>query len=93
MSLINTKLLLRLLNTQEFFAHQWLMSYPNDHKILSELVNIRTKQFSIINVPCQSNQSDQTTGGTGGGRGTIKGLRAKNDPNVNPVIRNRKLTR
>lgn len=74
----NNNLLLRLLNIQEFFTHQWLMSYPNDHQRLSELINIKKRQLSLKSLI--ENEDDDS--GSGGGRGTIKGLRAKDDPKI-----------
>jgi hypothetical protein len=78
MSVINDNLLLRLLDIQEFFTHQWLMMYPNDHQKLAELVNIRKKQVSLRDV--MDKQLAEEGEGGGGGGGTIKGFRAKDDP-------------
>ena len=84
---INVNLMLRLLDIQEFFTHQWLMSYPNDHQKLSELINIRKTQLSLKEL-ATDDEDDSSGGGSGGGRGTIKGLRAKDDPNIrNPLSR------
>lgn len=76
---INANLLLRLLDIQEFFAHQWLMAYPNDHQKLSDLINIRKQQLSLKEL---IKDKDDDSGTGGGGGGTIKGLRAKDDPNI-----------
>lgn len=83
MNTINHNLLLRLLDIQEFFAHQWLMAYPNDHQKLSDLINIRKQQLSLKEL-IKDKDDDSGTGGNGGGGGggTIKGLRAKDDPNI-----------
>jgi hypothetical protein len=77
MSIINDNLLLRLLDIQEFFTHQWLMMYPDDHQKLAELVNIRKKQISL-RYTVEKQLAEEGEGGGGGG--TIKGFRAKDDP-------------
>ena len=91
MSTINARLLLRFLNIQEFFAHQWLMSYPNDRQKFNDLIQIRQKQISLKNLVLQQEEEE---GSAGGGRGTIKGLRAKDDPNFrNTKDTHRKMVR
>ncbi len=90
--IIKTSLLLRLLDIQEFFTHQWLISNPNDNKKLSELINIRKKQLYLKELIIK--EDDEFEGSAGGGRGTIKGLRAKDDPNIrNKGNSARKMTR
>ena len=44
---INTDLMLRLLDIQEFFTNQWLGSFPHDHQKLAELINIKKQQLSL----------------------------------------------
>ncbi len=93
MGIINAKLLLRFLNIQEFFAHQWLMSYPNDRQKFNDLIQIRQKQMSLKNLVLQQEEDEGSADG-GGGRGTIKGLRAKDDPNFrNTKDTHRKMVR
>ena len=76
---INNELMLRLLDIQEFFTNQWLGSFPNDYQKLSELMNIKKQQLSLRELG--DKESKDGEGSSSGGRGTIKGLRAKDDPN------------
>ena len=80
--IINDALLLRLLDIQEFFTHQWLMIYPNDHQKLAELVKIRKQQLSLREIIERQakEEEEEEEGWAGGGGGTIKGFRAKDDP-------------
>lgn len=79
-TLIDANLLLRLLNIQEFFTHQWLMFYPNDRQKIAELIKIKKQQLSLQDLINQQNQEEES--GSGGGGGTIRGFRAKNDKNI-----------
>lgn len=83
--MINNNLILRLLNIQEFYAHQYLNNFPNDHQKISELINIKKWQLSLqemLKSQEEFNMVDKGEGGDesgGGGGGTIRGLRGKND--------------
>lgn len=81
-TIINANLLLRLLNIQEFFTHQWLMMYPNDNQKISELVNIKKRQLSLQELIMQQAIDKEGEDSSGGGGGTIRGFRAKNDKNL-----------
>ena len=76
---INTDLMLRLLDIQEFFTNQWLGSFPHDHQKLAELINRKKQQLSLKELA--KKEDEEGDGSAGGGRGTMKGLRAKDDPN------------
>lgn len=84
---ISANLMLRLLNIQEFFTHQSLMNYPNDHQKISELVNIKKHQLSLQEIIKNQDilnmldKKEEESGGNegGGGGSTIRGLRGKND--------------
>jgi hypothetical protein len=77
---INNELMLRLLDIQEFFANQWMGAFSNDYKKISEqLKNIKKQQLSLRELSKEDKDGEGSSGG--GGRGTIKGLRAKDDPN------------
>ena len=85
---ISANLMLRLLNIQEFFTHQSLMNYPNDHQKISELINIKKRQLSlqeiiktqdILNMLDEKEEESGDNEGGGGGGSTIRGLRGKND--------------
>lgn len=86
---ISNELKLRLLNATATLTEQWLGTFPNDYKQLAELVSIKKQKLSLQQLVEQEEESE---GGTGGGRGTLKGLRAKDDPNKrNPF--SKKMTR
>ena len=79
---ISSSLKLRLLDIQEFFTSQWLMSFPNDYQKLSELMNIRKQQISLKELVKDDDEDGSGQAG-GGGRGTVRGFRAKDDPSRN----------
>ncbi len=97
-TIISANLMLRLLNIQEFFAHQSLMNYPNDHQKISELINIKKRQLSLQEIIKTQDilnmldENEEESGGneSGGGGSTIKGLRGKNDKRFkNPTVKRR----
>ncbi|MGI9215291.1 MAG: hypothetical protein ACR2HS_06650 [Gammaproteobacteria bacterium] len=97
-TIISANLMLRLLNIQEFFTHQSLMNYPNDHQKISELINIKNRQLSlqeIIKTQDILNMLDENEEGSGGNEGggggsTIRGFRGKNDTRFkNPTVKRR----
>ena len=80
--IINDELKLRLFNVIELLTQQWLGTFPNDYKQLSELVNIKKQKLSLqALIEQQSNGETEGDGSQSGGRGSLKGLRAKDDPN------------
>lgn len=87
---ISNELKLRLLNATEFLTQQWLGTFPNDYKQLAELVSIKKQKLSLQQLAAQ--HEEDSSGGTGSGRGTLKGLRAKDDPNKRSPF-SRKMTR
>jgi len=89
MSIAISELKLRLLDVTATLTEQWLGTFPNDYKQLAELVSIKKQKLSLQQL-CE--QEEEAEGSTGGGRGTLKGLRAKDDPNKrNPF--SKKMTR
>lgn len=76
---INNKLKFRLSEIEGFFVKQYLEVCPYDHKKLCELVSIKKRQLSLKELI--EKEDDEDGGNAGGGRGTMKGLRAKDDPN------------
>lgn len=78
---ISNELKLRLLNATELLTQQWLGTFPNDYKQLAELVNIKKQKLSLQQLATKHEDEEGSNGGQGSGRGTLKGLRAKDDPN------------